>query len=170
MYLSIYSDLFDCFFCFCYVLSSIIHFNKLINVFNMHDYFFVVKINYIRQGCYITAETVLSQKKKIIIRMLIQSVTKFLPLVYSLSYYAFLLQKIYKIIKMFFTYCICSNYVKSHNDVHSIYLIKKTNFRTIWNWISPKLFFFIKWALFKKNANAILIRVLSLYLKISTPV
>lgn len=34
--------------------------------------------------------------------MLIQSVTKFLPLVYSLSYYAFLLQKIYKIIKMFF--------------------------------------------------------------------
>lgn len=69
--------------------------------------FFLVKINYIRQGCYITAETVLSQKKKIIIRMLIQSVTKFLPLVYSLSYYAFLLQKIYKIIKMFFTYCIC---------------------------------------------------------------
>lgn len=91
----------------------------------MHDYFFVVKINYIRQDCYITAETVLSQKKIIIIRMLIQSVTKFLPLVYSLSYYAFLLQKIYKIIKMFFTYCICSNYVKSHNDVHSIYLIKK---------------------------------------------
>lgn len=72
----------------------------------MHDYFFVVKINYIRQGCYITAETVLSQKKKIIIRMLIQSVTKFLPLVYSLSYYAFLLQKIYKIIKMFF-YILC---------------------------------------------------------------
>lgn len=69
--------------------------------------FFFVKINYIRQDCYITAETVLSQKKIIIIRMLIQSVTKFLPLVYSLSYYTFLLQKIYKIIKMFFTYCIC---------------------------------------------------------------
>lgn len=30
----------------------------------MHDYFLVVKINYIRQDCYITAETVLSQKKK----------------------------------------------------------------------------------------------------------
>lgn len=102
MYLSIYSDLFDCFFfCFCYVLSSIIHFNKLINVFNMHDYFFVVKINYIRQDCYITAETVLSQKKIIIIRMLIQSVTKFLPLVYSLSYYSFCFRKFTKLSKCF---------------------------------------------------------------------
>lgn len=63
--------------------------------------FFFVKINYIRQDCYITAETVLSQKKKIIIRMLIQSVTKFLPLVYSLSYYAFCFRKFTKLSKCF---------------------------------------------------------------------
>lgn len=63
----------------------------------MHDYFFFVKINYIRHDCYITAETVLSQKKKIIIRMLIQSVTKFI--LYHITLFCF--RKFTKLSKCF---------------------------------------------------------------------